>query len=169
MPVATLPDSLRSMCQLSVSPALFLRVKAKTALPCLMASLRSSGLESRAEAMASKATEEGNLSVARAPCQHFRSHRSDGPPFGCEEDVGIRRCSREQRVSRQTLPPRGGTGWWIDRLRTVGETHGCGVGVCGGGGGGEKDGQRLWNERWGKERDQREAFSSGGVGEISIV
>lgn len=66
-------------------------------------------------------------------------------------------------------PPEGGTGWWIDRLRTVGETHGCGVGVCGGGGGGEKDGQRLWNERWGKERDQREAFSSGGVGEISIV
>ena len=108
MPVATLPDSLSSMCQLSVSPALFLRVKAKTALPCLMASLRSSGLESRAEAMASKATEEGNLSVARASCQHFRSHRSDGPPFGCEEDVGIRRCSREQRVSRQTLPPRGG-------------------------------------------------------------
>lgn len=63
VPVATLPDSLRSMCQLSVSPALFLRVKAKTALACLMASLRTSSLVSASE-MASKAAEEGNLSVS---------------------------------------------------------------------------------------------------------
>lgn len=51
------------MCQLAVSPALFLSVKAKTALPCLMASARSVGDDSREEEMASKAAEEGNASA----------------------------------------------------------------------------------------------------------
>lgn len=51
------------MCQLSVSPAAFLRLKAKTALPCLIASLRSASLAWRALLMASKAADEGNLSA----------------------------------------------------------------------------------------------------------
>jgi hypothetical protein len=50
------------MVQLSVSPAVFLRVKEKMALPCLMASLRSASLALRAALMASKAAEAGNLS-----------------------------------------------------------------------------------------------------------
>jgi len=61
-PVETAPLFLRSMFQLSVSPAAFLRVKAKTALPCLMASLRSASLALRASLISSKATDEGNLS-----------------------------------------------------------------------------------------------------------
>jgi len=60
-PLPTTPLSFRSMCQLSVSPAAFLRVKAKTALPCLMASFLSASLLS-ASLMASKAADEGNLS-----------------------------------------------------------------------------------------------------------
>lgn len=59
-PLVTSPLVLRSMFQLSVSPALFLRVKAKTALPCLMASLRSASEEVRAALMVSKASEAGN-------------------------------------------------------------------------------------------------------------
>lgn len=61
-PLPTVPVCLRSMCQLSVSPALFFSVKAKTALPCLMASFLSASLAVRAELMASKAAEDGNLS-----------------------------------------------------------------------------------------------------------
>lgn len=61
-PLPTSPLFLRSMCQLSVSPAAFLRVKANTALPCLMAVFFSAG-SLRAELMASKAADEGNLSV----------------------------------------------------------------------------------------------------------
>jgi hypothetical protein len=53
---------LRSICQLWVSPAAFLRVKAKTALPCFIASLRSASLAFRALLISSKAAEEGNLS-----------------------------------------------------------------------------------------------------------
>jgi hypothetical protein len=52
------------MCQLSVSSAAFLSTKAKTALPCLMASLRSASLAFRALLISSKAAEEGNLSVS---------------------------------------------------------------------------------------------------------
>lgn len=62
-PLATAPLSLRSMCQLAVSPALFLRVNAKTALPFLMASLRPASSLLRAALMASKASEEGKASV----------------------------------------------------------------------------------------------------------
>lgn len=51
------------MFQLSVSPAAFLRVKAKTALPCFMASLRSASEALRALLISSKAAEAGNLSV----------------------------------------------------------------------------------------------------------
>lgn len=53
------------MCQLSVSPSLFFRVKAKTPLPCLIAALRSSSLDLNDSLMTSKAAEEGNLSVIR--------------------------------------------------------------------------------------------------------
>jgi len=59
------PFSLRSMCQLSVSPALFFSVNAKKAFPCLMASFLSASLEFRAELIASKAADEGNLSGGR--------------------------------------------------------------------------------------------------------
>jgi hypothetical protein len=57
------PFSFRSMCQLSVSPAVFLSVNAKTALPCLIASFLSASLACREALMASKAAEEGNLSA----------------------------------------------------------------------------------------------------------
>lgn len=63
-PLATVPFSLRSICQLSVSPALFFMLKAKMALPCLIASFRSASL-CKASLIASKATEEGNLSTGR--------------------------------------------------------------------------------------------------------
>ncbi len=62
-PLPTLPASLRSMCQLSVSPALFFRVKAKMAFPCLMASARSASLAFRDSLMTSKAAEAGKASV----------------------------------------------------------------------------------------------------------
>lgn len=65
------------MCQLAVSPAWFLRVKAKTALPCLMASLRSASLPERTWLMASKAADEGNLSVGR---RQRCSSRGEAPP-----------------------------------------------------------------------------------------
>lgn len=55
------------MCQLSVSPAEFFSVKAKTALPSFKASLRSASLAVRTLLMASKAAEDGNLS-ANAGC-----------------------------------------------------------------------------------------------------
>lgn len=61
-PLLTSPFVLRSMFQLSVSPALFLRVKAKIAAPCLMASFLSFSVE-RAEFIASKAAEEGKDAV----------------------------------------------------------------------------------------------------------
>jgi len=51
------------MNQLSVSPALFFSVKANTALPCLMAALRSASEDERALAMASKASDEGKLAI----------------------------------------------------------------------------------------------------------
>lgn len=51
------------MYQLSDSPDLFLMVKAKTAPPFLMASFLSASLDS-AEAMASKAADEGMLSAS---------------------------------------------------------------------------------------------------------
>lgn len=62
-PVPTVPSFLRSMCQVAVSPALFLSVKAKTALPCLIAEARSVGEVAREAAMASKAAEEGKASM----------------------------------------------------------------------------------------------------------
>lgn len=61
-PLPTVPVFFRSMCQLSVSPAAFFSVKAKTAFPCLIASFLSASLVS-ASLMASKAAEEGNLSA----------------------------------------------------------------------------------------------------------
>ena len=51
------------MYQLPVSPALFFRVKAKIALPFLMASARSEGEDWRERLIRSKAGEEGNASV----------------------------------------------------------------------------------------------------------
>lgn len=62
-PLPTSPLLLRSMCQLSVSPALFFSVNAKTALPCLIAALRSASDEVSALLMTSKASEEGNASM----------------------------------------------------------------------------------------------------------
>lgn len=61
-PLATAPFSFRSICQLSVSPALFFNVNAKTAFPCLIASFRSASLDCKESLIASKAAEEGNLS-----------------------------------------------------------------------------------------------------------
>jgi hypothetical protein len=66
-PLPRVPVSFRSMYQACSLPALFLRLKAKMAPPFLMASLRSASLW-RADAMASKAAEEGNASVSVA-CQ----------------------------------------------------------------------------------------------------
>jgi hypothetical protein len=61
-PLPTVPLSLRSRYQDSVSPAGFFNVKAKIAPPaCLMAALRSDSVE-RTEEMASKAAEEGKAS-----------------------------------------------------------------------------------------------------------
>lgn len=98
-PVPTVPFSLRSMCQLAVSPALFLRVKAKTALPFLMASLRSASLLLRAALMASKASEEGNAS-ASARALAFRSFILScffpgGPRLFALLTVLERHCGRE--------------------------------------------------------------------------
>lgn len=65
-PLPTVPLFFRSMCQLSVSPAAFFSVKAKTAFPCLIASFLSASLAERASLMASKAAEEGYLSGENA-------------------------------------------------------------------------------------------------------
>lgn len=62
-PFPTSPLFLRSICQLSVSPALFFNVKANTAFPCLTASLRSASDAVRASFMVSKASEEGNAAA----------------------------------------------------------------------------------------------------------
>jgi hypothetical protein len=64
-PFPTSPFSLRSMCQLSVSPALFLSVNAKTAPPCFTASFRSASEAVSALLMASNASEDGNASVRK--------------------------------------------------------------------------------------------------------
>jgi hypothetical protein len=60
VPLPALPLSLRSMCQDSWAPEVFLRVKAKMAPPFLIASARSVG-EEREVFMASKAMEEGKF------------------------------------------------------------------------------------------------------------
>lgn len=62
-PFPTSPFFFKSICQLSVSPALFLRVNAKTASACLIASLRSASEAVSALLMRSKASEEGNAPV----------------------------------------------------------------------------------------------------------
>ena len=62
-PLPTVPVSFRSMCQLSCSPCSFFSVKAKMAPPFWMASLRSASLE-RADAIASKAADEGQASLS---------------------------------------------------------------------------------------------------------
>lgn len=72
-PVPTAPVFLRSMCQLASSPLAFLRTKAYTPLPCLMASARSASLALMAALMASKAAEEGKLSVAESVSGLFSS------------------------------------------------------------------------------------------------
>ena len=63
-PFVTSPLVLRSMFQLSVSPALFFRVKAKTALPCLIAFFRSVSSEVRALLITLKASEAGNAAAS---------------------------------------------------------------------------------------------------------
>lgn len=68
-PFSTVPRLFRSTFQLSVSPALFFRVKAKVALACLMAFLRSASLELRAVLMASKASEEGKAAMRKGSAQ----------------------------------------------------------------------------------------------------
>jgi len=60
------------MYQESVAPDLFLRVKAKTAPPFLIASFFSEGLAVMAALMASKAAEEGKASVWRRRKCQFR-------------------------------------------------------------------------------------------------
>jgi hypothetical protein len=97
-PFATSPLVLKSMCQLSVSPALFFNVKANTALPCLIASFRSASEEVRAALMSSKACDEGKAS-ARASAFVNGQHICTGPTvlerhlvlwFICCLDVGTR-------------------------------------------------------------------------------
>lgn len=61
VPLPTVPLSFRSMYQSLVSFCAFLSVKAKTAPPFLMASLRSESSES-ADEMRSKAAEDGKAS-----------------------------------------------------------------------------------------------------------
>ena len=68
-PSPTTPLFLRSICQLDVSPELFLSVNAKMALPFLTASLRSASSEVRDEWMASKAAEEGKESILKNSLQ----------------------------------------------------------------------------------------------------
>jgi hypothetical protein len=58
-PLPTVPVFLRSMYQDSSTPAAFLRLKAKMALPFLMASVRPAASVEREVEMASKAAEEG--------------------------------------------------------------------------------------------------------------
>lgn len=82
-PFPTSPLFFKSMCQLSVSPALFFSVNANTAFPCLMASFLSASDE-RALLMASKASDEGNaasyshqsLSNRRSTRQWEQTYRS---------------------------------------------------------------------------------------------
>ena len=62
-PLATSPLSLRSMCQLSVFPSLFLSVNEKTALPFFTASFRPASSDFSELFMTSKASEEGNASA----------------------------------------------------------------------------------------------------------
>ena len=62
-PFATSPFSLRSMCQLSVWPEAFFKVKAKMALPFLMASFRSASFDLSESLMMSKATDDGKASA----------------------------------------------------------------------------------------------------------
>jgi len=64
-PLATSPFSFRSICQLSVAPELFFNVKAKMALPFLMASARSASLDWSESLIASKAADEGKASLFR--------------------------------------------------------------------------------------------------------
>jgi hypothetical protein len=64
-PLETTPLFLRSTFQLSVSPALFFRVKAKTEPACLMAFLRSASSLERASLIASKASEAGNAAAGQ--------------------------------------------------------------------------------------------------------
>jgi hypothetical protein len=64
-PFSTVPRLLRSTFQLSVSPALFFKVKAKVAFACFMAFLRSASSELRAVLMTSKASEAGNEAARR--------------------------------------------------------------------------------------------------------
>jgi len=71
-PLPTVPVFLRSMYQDSSAPASFLRVKAKMALPFLMASLRPASSVERDWDMASKAAEEGCASEVRASVAEFR-------------------------------------------------------------------------------------------------
>ncbi len=73
-PFPTSPLFFRSICQLSVSPALFFNVKANTAFPCLIASLRSASETWRAALMASKASEEGKASMRWISGQFGKLH-----------------------------------------------------------------------------------------------
>lgn len=69
VPFPTSPFSFRSMYQLSVLPCVFLRVKAKMALPCLMASFRSLSLFWRDSEIRSKATDDGKASAKIVMCE----------------------------------------------------------------------------------------------------
>jgi hypothetical protein len=63
VPLPTVPVSFRSMNHESVSPEVFLSVKAKMTPPFLMASCLSAGELERDWEMASKAAEEGKASI----------------------------------------------------------------------------------------------------------
>jgi hypothetical protein len=62
-PFATSPFSFRSICQLSVAPSAFFRVKVKIALAFAIASLRSASLDFSESLMRSKATDDGKASA----------------------------------------------------------------------------------------------------------
>ena len=126
-PLETAPLFFRSMFQLSVSPAAFLRVKAKTALPCFMASLRSASLALRASLIWSKAAEAGNLSCVAVS---IRSHRTALHCARCSRgDSDVWRDSSDTRrravgINSPFLRDIVIVDLWNQQLRAGGETIG---------------------------------------------
>jgi len=120
-PVPTFPDSLRSMCQLSLSPAEFFSVKAKTAPPCFRASFRSASLALSASLMASNASDDGNLSAlgsasARLGGEGFFTVLERHSIESLDRSVRLRPTMGEREVGvcrRPGAEPRGtGSAWF---------------------------------------------------------
>ena len=87
-PFPTAPLFFKSIFQVSSSPALFLSTKANTALPVLMAFLRSASDELRAALMTSKASEEGNAAVSNVRTICWKTERMGRVLTVLERHVG---------------------------------------------------------------------------------